>query len=104
MQRPFVVGHKCPRLAAFNRVPESQTRPVSRRAAKQDQATQSSNTLDARAVRRREKEEGRSTYRPESYKELVSHAVESIDYALEDGCKRMEVDFPTLAGDSKTLS
>lgn len=60
-----------------------------------------SKTLDAKAVRRREKAEGRSTYRPESYQELVSHAVESISYALEDGCLRMEVDFPTLAGDSE---
>ena len=61
-----------------------------------------SNQMDAKAVRRREKAEGRSTYRPESYKELLSHAVESIGYALDDGTVRMEVDFPTLGGNSES--
>lgn len=57
--------------------------------------------LDSEAVRRREKEQGRSTYSPESYKELVGDAVESVCYALDDGVKRLEVDFPTLTGDSE---
>jgi hypothetical protein len=59
---------------------------------------------DTKAARRREKEQGRSTYRPQSFKELLGDAVESIEHALEDGVNRMEVDFPTLAGDSQSLS
>ena len=59
--------------------------------------------LDAKAVRRREKEKGRQTYSPASYKELLVDAVESVEYALEDGVTRLEVDFPTLAsGDSES--
>ena len=56
---------------------------------------------DPKAARREAKEQGRSTYSPQSYKELVKDAVESIEYALDDGETRMEVDFPTLSGDSK---
>lgn len=53
---------------------------------------------------RRKKEQGRSTYSPQSYKELLQDAVQSIECALDDGVKRMEVDFPTLSGDSERLS
>ena len=56
---------------------------------------------EQKAARRRQKERGRSTYSPQSYKELLQDAVQSIEYALEDSVKRMEVDFPTLSGDSE---
>ena len=64
------------------------------------------NTAEAeqKSARRREKERGRSTYSPQSYKELLQDAVQSIEYALEDSIKRLEVDFPTLSGDSKQSS
>lgn len=73
-----------------------------RRAAK---ATAKAKTAesDQKAAKRREKEQGRSTYSPQSYKELLEDAVQSVEYALEDGVKRMEVDFPTLSGDSESL-
>lgn len=67
------------------------------------QANSSTAEADTKAARRKEKEQGRSTYRPQSFKELLVDAVESIEHALEDGITRMEVDFPTLAGDSKDL-
>ena len=56
---------------------------------------------EQKKAKRKEKERGRSTYSPQSYKELLGDAVQSIEYALEDGVKRMEVDFPTLSGDSE---
>lgn len=59
---------------------------------------------EQRTARRKEKERGRSTYSPQSYKELLKDAVQSIEYALDDGETRMEVDFPTLSGDSKCLT
>lgn len=70
------------------------------------QASAKPQTAEAeqKAARRREKEKGRSTYSPQSYKELLQDAVQCIEYALEDGIKRMEVDFPTLTGDSKQPS
>ena len=64
-------------------------------------ATADTVEAEQKSQRRREKERGRSTYSPQSYKELLQDAVQSIEYALEDNVKRMEVDFPTLSGDSK---
>lgn len=40
---------------------------------------------------------GRQTYRPASYSELVTDAVESVKAGLEDGKTRMEVEFPALS-------
>lgn len=59
---------------------------------------------DTKAAKRKEKEQGRTTYSPASYKELVTDAVDAVDFALDDGVKRLEVDFPTLSGDSEQLS
>lgn len=63
-------------------------------------AESSTAKADPKAARRKEKEQGRETYRPQSFKELLGDAVEAIEHALEDGVNRMEVDFPTLSGDS----
>ena len=65
------------------------------------QAQPSTASADAKAARRKEKELGREVYKPQSFKELLDDAVEAIDHAIEDGVNRMEVDFPTLAGDSE---
>ena len=65
------------------------------------QAQPSTASADAKAARRKEKELGREVYKPQSFKELLEDAVEAIDHAIEDGVNRMEVDFPTLAGDSE---
>ena len=82
---------------------ESTTRRNSSRPAITATADAGAAQLDAKAVRRREKEKGRQTYSPASYKELLVDAVESVEYALEDGVTRLEVDFPTLAsGDSES--
>ena len=40
---------------------------------------------------------GRSTYRPSSYTELIDDAVASIVFGIEDGLKRMEVEFPAVS-------
>lgn len=40
---------------------------------------------------------GRSTYRPNSYTEIVDDAVASIVYAIEDKINRMEVEFPAVS-------
>ena len=40
---------------------------------------------------------GRQTYRPASYSELVTDAVEAMKVALADGKTRMEVEFPALS-------
>ena len=65
------------------------------------QAQPSTASADSKAARRKEKELGREVYKPQSFKELLEDAVEAIDHAIEDGVNRMEVDFPTLAGDSE---
>ena len=39
---------------------------------------------------------GRMTYKPASYAELVSHAVNSVLEAIRDGDTRMEVEFPPV--------
>ena len=39
---------------------------------------------------------GLEFYQPGSYSELVSDASTAIDTAIEDGCRRMEVEFPPL--------
>jgi len=67
-------------------------------------AESSTAKADPKAARRKEKEQGRETYRPQSFKELLGDAVEAIEHALEDGVNRMEVDFPTLSGDSELHS
>jgi hypothetical protein len=41
---------------------------------------------------------GRSTYRPNSYIELITDAVQSIKAGMAEGLTRMEVDFPAVAG------
>jgi len=41
--------------------------------------------------------DGRSTYRPSSYTELVDDAVASIVFAVQDDVKRMEVEFPAVS-------
>ena len=83
---------------------ESTSRRNSSRATISATADAGAAQLDATAVRRREKEKGRQTYSPASYKELLVDAVESVEYALEDGVTRLEVDFPTLSsGDSESL-
>ncbi|GAB4822300.1 hypothetical protein N2152v2_009346 [Parachlorella kessleri] len=40
---------------------------------------------------------GRSTYRPNSYSELVNDAVEAVVAAVGDGVTRMEVEFPAVS-------
>lgn len=44
-----------------------------------------------------DKSKGRSTYRPSSYTELLTDAVGSIVAAVQDGHKRMEVEFPAFS-------
>jgi len=45
-----------------------------------------------------ERKAGRSTYRPDSYNELVNDAVQSILLGIGDGLSRMEVEFPSVSG------
>lgn len=42
---------------------------------------------------------GREIYRPSTYSELVADASRSVATALDDGVKRMEVDFPPLTSE-----
>ena len=44
-----------------------------------------------------DKRAGRSTYRPNSYSELVNDAVEAVVAAVGDGVTRMEVEFPAVS-------
>lgn len=41
--------------------------------------------------------EGRSTYRPSSYTELIDDAVGSIVFGVQDKLNRMEVEFPSVS-------
>lgn len=41
--------------------------------------------------------EGRSTYRPSSYTELIDDAVASIVFGVQDNLIRMEVEFPSVS-------
>lgn len=43
------------------------------------------------------KAEGRSTYRPSSYTELIDDAVGSIVFGIQDKLNRMEVEFPSVS-------
>lgn len=44
-----------------------------------------------------DKQAGRSTYRPNSYTEIVNDAIQSVILAMNDGLTRMEVEFPALS-------
>lgn len=51
---------------------------------------------DGKAKKRRTP--GRQTYRPASFKELVTDATTSLRSAIDDGLTRLEVEFPSLPG------
>lgn len=51
------------------------------------------------------KAQGRTTYRPASYSELITDAVNAICVGLKDGLTRMEVEFPAVSNvDGKPTS
>ena len=63
------------------------TAPI--RASSSGDASPPANVEDRRA--------GRSTYRPDSYTELIGDAVQAIAVGMADGLTRMEVEFPALS-------
>lgn len=76
------------------------------RAIAQDQAdavAAAPKTEGGKANKRRAP--GRQTYRPASFKELVTDATTALRSAIDDGLTRLEVEFPSLPGniDGETL-
>lgn len=70
-----------PRVKALvSRTPRSSTRRVSRCLR------------DGRESR----EAGRMTYQPDSFDDLLQDACAAVEAAIDDGQKRMEVEFPPL--------
>lgn len=65
------------------------TQIVSRSARVLRLATNASDIVDRRA--------GRSTYRPNSFTEIVNDAIQAVLTGLEDGLTRMEVEFPAVS-------
>ena len=82
MQYSISTTHKIPRQRGSIRGPARILRHVVR-AQKSDQDTS--------------KPGQRSTYRPDSYTEIVDDATTAIVSALENGERRMEVEFPSVA-------
>ena len=46
---------------------------------------------------------GRATYRPATYEEIVADSAAAILKAVNAGLTRLEVDFPSVSGDSASL-
>lgn len=75
--------------AVYSQRRRSHARAVAPLQASTEDASSSSNVEDRRA--------GRSTYRPNTFNELVGDAVKSILVGIEDGLTRMEVEFPAVS-------
>ncbi len=75
----------------------SQPHPLQRRATAARAQTEQKGETDKRA--------GRSTYRPTTYTELVEDAVVAVAAAVDDGLKRLEVEFPAVSNvDGKAVA
>ncbi|KAK9826777.1 hypothetical protein WJX81_008050 [Elliptochloris bilobata] len=61
-----------------------------------DPSSTGSATTAGLEPRLKAKAEGRQTYKPSSFQELVENATESVLAAISDGVTRMEVEFPAL--------
>lgn len=89
----FSASQSLPRLPIKSSIGHESIRCESRNVMA---ASSSASPSSSQATTSESRGKGRMTYRPNSYQEMVDHAVASIEEGMKDGIMRMEVEFPPV--------